>query len=75
MTLGHSGRAIEADAFATTIFILTQAVVLVRLIAGVSLNFGLNYSLLIAVSAAVLVVALIAWGARYLPMLIKGFKP
>lgn len=75
VTLGHSGMAIEADAFATTIFILTQAVVLVRLIAGVSLNFGLNYSLLIAVSAAVLVVALIAWGARYLPMLIKGFKP
>ncbi|KEA45291.1 hypothetical protein CR66_08725 [Campylobacter mucosalis] len=75
VVLGHSGQTPHADAFTTAIFVFIQVVVFARLFAGFSLNFSLDYSFFINFSAVLMLIALLVWSARYLPILIKGFKP
>lgn len=73
--LGHSGRTPTADIIATAMFLFIQLIVLIRIFAGVSINFGFNYTYWINVSAALLLIALLAWSSRYLGILLKGHKP
>ncbi len=71
VTLGHSGRVPTADKITIAIFWSVQLVVLVRFFSGVSSNFGLNYYPLIASSAFLLVLVLLVWVFKYLPILIR----
>jgi len=75
VVLGHSGRTPTADAIAVSMFMIIQFIVLVRIFAGLAINFGFDYIFWINTSAALLVIALFAWSARYLGILIKGHKP
>lgn len=75
VTLGHSGHTPHADKIATAIFCFTQVVVVSRIFAGVSVNFAFDYSFWLLLSVAIFALALIAWGVRYLPILLKGFDP
>ncbi len=75
VVLGHSGQTPHADKIAIVMFIFIQLVVLVRLFASFSLNFGFDYIFWINHSALLLVLALLAWSIKYLGILIKGFKP
>ena len=74
VVLGHSGRTPTADGIAVFMFMFIQAIVLVRIFAGLSLNFGFDYTFWINASALLLVIALLAWSARYLGILIRGYK-
>lgn len=75
VVLGHSGQTPHADKIAVMMFIFIQCIVLVRLFASFSLNFGFDYIFWINHSALLLVLALLAWSVKYLGILIKGFKP
>jgi len=74
VVLGHSGRTPTADAIALFMFIFIQLIVLVRIFAGLTINFGFDYIFWINASAALLVIALLAWSSRYLGILVKGYK-
>lgn len=74
VVLGHSGRTPTADTITIFMFIFIQLIVLVRIFAGLSLNFGFDYIFWINTSAFLLVIALIAWSFKYLGILIKGYK-
>jgi uncharacterized protein involved in response to NO len=72
VTLGHSGKIPTADKTTITIFWSIQIVILLRILAGISPNIGLNYAFWIAVSAFLLVFVLLAWSYKYLLVLLKG---
>lgn len=71
VVLGHSGRTPMADKITTIMFILVQVIVLLRTFAGLSVNFDMNYIFWINSSAVCLVILLVAWSIKYLPILIK----
>ena len=75
VVLGHSGQTPHADKVAIAMFIFIQFIVLVRLWAGLALNFEADYTFWINHSALLLIIALIAWSIKYLGILIKGFIP
>jgi len=70
--LGHSGRTPNADKIAIALFIFLQLVVVIRLFASISSNFGFDYIFWINHSALLMVFALLAWSIKYLWILIKG---
>lgn len=72
VVLGHSGRTPNADKIAIALFIFLQLVVLIRLFASISSNFGFDYIFWINHSALLMVFALLAWSIKYLWILIKG---
>jgi uncharacterized protein involved in response to NO len=71
VVLGHSGRTPMADTITTAMFFIIQAIVIVRAFAAFSISLGWDYVFWINASAIFLIVALIAWSAKYLPILIK----
>ena len=71
VVLGHSGRTPMADKLTTAIFLLVQVVVVLRLIASFSMNFEMNYIFWINASALFLMVLLVIWAIKYVPILIK----
>ena len=73
VVLGHSGRTPMADKITTVMFILAQGIVLLRVFAGFSINFNMDYVFWINASAVALVALLVAWSVKYLPILI-GIK-
>ncbi|MGP1451098.1 MAG: NnrS family protein [Wolinella sp.] len=73
VVLGHSGRPPHADGFAIAIFIAIQFIVMARLIAGIAVNIGLGYMFWIETSAILMIVGLMIWSARYLPILVGGY--
>lgn len=70
--LGHSGRTPNADKIAIALFIFLQLVVVIRLFASISSNFGFDYIFWINHSALLMVFALLAWSIKYLWILVKG---
>ena len=72
VVLGHSGRTPNADKIAIALFIFLQFIVIVRLFASISSNFGFDYIFWINHSALLMVFALLAWSIKYLWILIKG---
>lgn len=72
VVLGHSGRTPMSDGITTFMFIFVQVVVLSRIIAAYSINFDLDYSTYINISAILFLIAFISWSIKYLPILLKG---
>lgn len=70
--LGHSGTTPHASNFAIFIFIAVQVITLFRIFSSFSLNFGLNYQLLINLTAILLIVGLLVWSSKYITILLKG---
>jgi len=74
VTLGHSGNLMQTDNWIKVLFILTQVVVLMRLLTSLVSAFGWNITLLFDISATVWVVMFIAWALRFFAVLIQGKK-
>ncbi len=72
VVLGHSGRTPTADRVTTALFLAIQAVTVVRIFAGVSINGEFDYLFWIVASALLLVVVISVWSFKYLGILIKG---
>lgn len=72
VVLGHSGNTPTANRFTTIIFLLFQVVVLLRVFAAYSINFGFEYQLFINISAVLFIVLFSLWGIKYLPYLLKN---
>lgn len=70
--LGHSGRVIHANNFATVIFVFVQMVTILRIFTSFSLNFDLNYLFLVNLTASLLLIVLLLWSSKYLTILIRG---
>ena len=70
--LGHSGTTPHASNFAIFIFIAVQVITLFRIFSSFSLNFGLNYQLLINLTAILLIVGLLVWSSKYITIVLKG---
>lgn len=71
VVLGHSGRTPTADKITTAMFIIIQGIVIVRALAAFSISLNWDYVFWINISGILLVIALVAWCAKYLPILIK----
>ncbi len=72
--LGHSGRKIQTDNFSIIIFISVQILAFFRIFTSISSNLNLNYTLLIDVTALLLVATLIIWSSRYIVILVENEK-
>ncbi len=72
VVLGHSGRTPTSDKITTFMFIFIQVLTLSRVFAAYSINFDLDYSLFINISAILFITAFVAWSIKYLPILLKG---
>lgn len=70
VVLGHSGRKPYANKFTIFTFISVQALVLLRIFTSISLNFNLDYVLFIDLSSIVLILILLTWSSKYLPILL-----
>ncbi len=68
--LGHSGKTPTADKFTKTVFVLIQFVVLIRIFAGVSPNFNLDYNFWILFGNFLLVSIIGVWFLRFVRVLI-----
>ncbi|WP_457599388.1 NnrS family protein [Hydrogenimonas sp.] len=72
VVLGHSGRVPTADRGTVALIFFIQIVALSRIVAAFSTNFG-GYDTWIALSAAMMVAALLAWSIRYFKILAISF--
>ncbi|HIP44383.1 MAG TPA: NnrS family protein [Sulfurospirillum arcachonense] len=72
VVLGHSGRTPTADKLTVVMFWIIQAIVVIRIFAGLSLNGNFDYIFWIIMSAKLLALGLIVWSLKYLGILIKG---
>ena len=72
--LGHSGRKIETNKFAISIFIAVQILAFFRILSSLVSNFSLDYMLFINLSALILVLALIIWSCKYIAILVENEK-
>jgi len=67
VTLGHSGNRMFIDTATKVIFYLTQIVLYFRIIYSFSGSLVLFY-----ISVALFVSLFLAWGIKYLPVLVMG---
>jgi uncharacterized protein involved in response to NO len=67
VTLGHSGNSMFVDSATKVIFYLTQIVLYFRVIYSFSGSLVLFY-----ISATLFVSIFLAWGIKYLPVLVRG---
>ncbi len=72
VVLGHSGRTPTADTITTWMFYLLQIIVVLRFFAAMSINIGFDYVFWINLSSSLLIILLLAWSVKYLPILLKG---
>lgn len=70
--LGHSGSTPHADNFAIFIFVIIEFITFLRVLSSFSLNFGLNYTFCINLTAIMLLIGLILWSSKYITILLKG---
>lgn len=64
--LGHSGRAIVADAMAVSLFVLTQVIVVLRVFASILFISNAHYFIyIIHLSFVLWIVLFLVWSARY----------
>ena len=73
VVLGHSGQTPTADKLTIVIFWAIQAIVVIRIFAGMSLNGDFDYVFWIVMSAKLMAIGLIIWSFKYLGTLIKGY--
>ncbi len=72
VVLGHSGRTPTADKITIFMFWAIQAIVVLRIFAGLSLNGNFDYAFWIVMSSKLLAFGLILWSFKYLKILVKG---
>jgi len=72
VVLGHAGKTPTADKITVIMFWIIQAIVLLRIFAGLSLNGNFDHIFWIVTSAVLLALGLILWSFKYLGILIKG---
>ncbi len=70
--LGHSGSTPHANNFAIFIFIFVQIVAILRIFSSFTLNFALDYTFFINLTAILLIVGLLLWSSKYITILLKG---
>lgn len=70
VTIGHSGNQMRADKYTTTLFYITQVVVVMRLITSLNDNFLIFFEL----SIFIWLLLFISWGIRFFRVLIFGDK-
>ena len=70
--LGHSGSTPHANNFAIFIFIAIQVIAIFRIFSSFSLNFALDYTFFINLTAILLIVGLLLWSSKYITILLKG---
>jgi uncharacterized protein involved in response to NO len=70
--LGHSGTTPHASNFAIFIFIVVQFITILRIFTSFSVNFGLDYTFFINLTAILLIVGLLVWSSKYITILLKG---
>ena len=70
--LGHSGTTPHANNFAIFIFIFVQIVAILRIFSSFTLNFALDYTFFINLTAILLIVGLLLWSSKYITILLKG---
>ncbi len=71
VVLGHSGRTPTADRLTTAMFWAIQAIVVLRIFAGISINGNFDYLFWIVTSAVLLVITILVWSFKYLKILIN----
>ena len=69
VTLGHSGNQMKIDKYTKILFYLTQIVIYFRALYSFS---GSN--MLFDITATLWIVLFVAWGVKYLPVLVVGKK-
>jgi len=72
--LGHSGQVPHADSFTKVLFILTQVVVIARLLVSLDVAFGWGVTFLFDIAATLWIVLFLVWGGRFVKVLIFGGK-
>lgn len=73
VVLGHSGQTPTADKLTVVIFWAVQAIVIMRIFAGISLNGNFDYFFWIVMSAKLMVLGLVIWSFKYLGTLLRGY--
>jgi uncharacterized protein involved in response to NO len=64
--LGHSGQQIIADSYTTSLFILTQVILLVRILASIGFLGNLSFTVYLLHMGFVLwIILFIAWGLKH----------
>lgn len=71
VTLAHGGAKPEAGILAISVFALVQVVTLFRVLGGVFVNFPEFYLLFLDLSAWFLMVGLLLWAYKYMPVLLR----
>ena len=69
--LGHSGTTPHANNF-IFIFIFVQMISIFRIFSSFTLNFALDYTFFINLTAILLIVGLLLWSSKYIVILLKG---
>jgi len=72
VVLGHSGQTPTADKITILMFWAIQLIVIVRIFAGLSINWNFDYAFWIVTSSVLLAAGLILWSFKYLGILIRG---
>lgn len=70
--LGHSGTTPHANNFAIFIFVAVQVISIFRIFSSFTLNFALDYTFFINLTAILLIVGLLLWSSKYIVILLKG---
>ena len=70
VTIGHSGNQMRADKYTTTLFYITQVIVVMRIITSLNNNFLIFFEL----SIFIWLLLFISWGVRFFRVLIFGDK-
>jgi len=74
VTLGHSGNMMQADIWTTSLFNLTQVVVVMRLLTSMVAAWGWNFMVLFDISITVWLIMFTLWAVRFFAVLVKGKK-
>ncbi len=72
VTLGHSGNMMQADKWLRNLFIMTQIVVLARILVSLIASFGLDFMILFDITATLWILMFTIWAFRFFAVLIKG---
>ena len=72
VTLGHSGNMMQADKWLRNLFIMTQIVVLARILVSFIASFGLDFMILFDITATLWILMFAIWAFRFFSVLIKG---
>lgn len=74
VTYGHSGQPPQANGFVKSLFIFVQFVVITRFLYSLNIGFEWDKNFLFDISFSAWLLLFILWGAKFLPILVRGKK-